>query len=104
MANVTTNPIKPPYKFQEFPKNMHKGEHPHILSKVAKSAHDQKALEAEGYSIDRPSIPEPEPVKQTLTLEERVTALEITVNGAAHKPSVHLPEAHAAKSAKTAKG
>lgn len=64
------------YQYQRYPLVLHRGAWPNIESRQANSAEDEAEALAAGWSTARPAIPEPEPEKPVLTLEERVAALE----------------------------
>ena len=59
-----------------YPLVMHRGQFPNIQSKHVHSAEQETEARAEGFTTDRPHIPDPAPEKPVLTLEERVQALE----------------------------
>lgn len=67
------------YAYQRYPLVMHRGQHPNIESCFAHSAEDEAAAIDAGWSLVRPSVPEPEPEKPVISVEDRLAALEDAV-------------------------
>ncbi len=82
--------------YARYPLVMHLGEHPNIRSRHVKSVDEEADAIKAGWSHNRPHVPEPEPEKPVLTLEDRVAALEATV-AAMSTPAQPEPEQEAPK-------
>ncbi len=102
-----TEPLSPapgqPVENRRYPLVVHRGEHPNIQSRRVHGEDEEKEALESGWQLQRPNIPEPEPEKPVLTLEQRVEALEelnLTLFGSGCKT---IPEALAQLAAGTPK-